>query len=154
MKHHSLSWLVPVLSVMIPVLGLVGWELLQRHRFTVEADRLQAALERFADTAAFPGEDGKPLPTASGRSSLPYFNVATSQEEDWRVRERIWTVSAVFADPQGWWHPLRAEFHLHQDRKFLMRSPELTARYTGEQDGLSGLLGPALAGFDYQTVQY
>src|SRR6516162_3058292 len=100
---------MPVLTVLVPLLGLAGWELLQRHRFSAEADRLQVALQRFADSATFPGEDGKPLPTASGRTSLPFFKVNTSGVEDWRVRERTWTITAVFADKQGRWFPLRAE---------------------------------------------
>jgi len=148
-KQTSLGWLTPVLAVIVPLLGLAGWELLQRHRFTAEADRLQAALRRFADSTSFPGEDGKPLPTASGRTSPPYFKLQGTVMETWRTRERTWTVGAVFVDRQGRWHPVRADLLLHQERKFLLRGPELLVEYGSSESGISRLLDLVLNDFDY-----
>lgn len=153
MKQTSFGWLVPVLTVMVPLLGLAGWELLQRHRFTAEADRLQAALQRFADSATYPGEDGKPLPTASGRTSLPYFKVVAGGREDWRERERTWRVVAVFVNPQGQWLRHRAELSLRQERKFLMGGPALVVRYANSGDWTSRpFLDQTLRDFDSLTL--
>ena len=130
MKPSHTGWILPILILLMPLLALGGWELLQRHRFTAEAERLDVAIRGFAASAAYPGEDGKPLPTASGRSSFPFFAVQTSSQTDWTTRLQVWSAGAVFLDSGGQWYPVRVEIGIAQSRKLLMSAPQIHVVWT------------------------
>jgi hypothetical protein len=113
------------LIVLFPALGGLGWEGLQRYRFRTQAERLDAAIRAFQARAVFIGEEGRPLPQASGRAIPPYFKLQTETVEAWNFHYRAWTLKAVFVDPKGLWHPLRVDIQLGQGRNLVLRSPEV-----------------------------
>src|SRR5690348_8239009 len=104
MKQSHLGWFLPILILLFPALGCLGWEFLQRYRFRSEAERLDSALRAFQARAVYIGEEGRPLPLASGRSSPPYFKLEPESVDGWSYRYRSWTLKAVFVDSLGHWH--------------------------------------------------
>jgi hypothetical protein len=143
------GFLVVVMVLLAPLAGIVVWEVLQRHRFTSESERLVAALASFQWQAAVAGKDGNPLPTASGRTDFPYLAFSLIGSTDsWDVQERIWIVGADFVDADGRWHSFRVDVQLRQDRRILLKSPSLTiVRYNPTQLSLEAEFDKAVSEF-------
>jgi hypothetical protein len=119
------GFLVVVMVLLAPLAGIVVWEVLQRHRFTAEAERVDAVLEKFQMHACVVGKDGNPLPTASGRTDFPYLVFTRVNASDsWDLRDRRWMLGADFVDEDGCWHAFRVNVYLVQNRRILLRSPE------------------------------
>ncbi len=114
-----------MVALIAPAVGIGFWELLQRHRFDGDAQRIQAALEAFQSRAVVLGKDGQPLPTASGRKAVPYVAMIFERYDSWEWRSRWWIVGADFVDENGRWLGFRVEIVLSQYRKVLMKTPEI-----------------------------
>jgi hypothetical protein len=150
MKQTYFGWFLPIVIVLFPVLGIGGWELLQRYRFKSGSERLDAAVRGFQARAVYIGEEGKPLPLASGRVSPPYFKLQTEALEGWYYRYRSWILNAVFVDSKGLWHPLRVDIQIGQGREVILRSPEVFVYWTDTPPtSFDAEFIQALQGFNY-----
>jgi hypothetical protein len=162
-KHSNFGWLFSILIALALVLGGLGWEFLQRSRFRTETQRLDAAVRAFQARAVLIGDDGKPLPLESGRTSLPLFKLVTGTyqpESDfhplWTLQSSLcptWTLNEVFLDPQSLSHPVSVMIELVQPRKVILRSPFVVVVWTGSPfPSLRAQLLEALKDFDYGEV--
>jgi hypothetical protein len=141
MKHSNFGWLLSILIVLALVLGGLAWEFLQRSRFRTESERLDAVVRAFQARAVLIGDDGKPLPLESGRTSLPYFELETGVLEAesashalWSLQSSAsptWTLNAVFVDAKSLQYPVSVMIVLVQPRKLLLRSPMVVVFWTG-----------------------
>jgi len=150
MKQTHLGWFLPILIVLFPVLGGLGWESLQRYRFRTQSERLDAAIRTFRVGAVYIGEAGRPLPLASGRSSPPYFKLDPESVDGWNFHNRTWTLKAVFVDSRGLWHPLRLNIQIEQQRHLILGSPQVFVFWMDSPpESFHADFSEALRGFSY-----
>jgi hypothetical protein len=150
MKQGYFGWITTILVLMLPFICLGGWELLQRHRFRRETERLDAALESFRSQAVWSADKGRTLLPAGATPNARSLRLETASDEEWRFQYHRWTLAGVFADSEGRWYPARVDIHLNQERQFLFRSPELVVFWNDREHlPLKALLKESLKEFEF-----
>jgi hypothetical protein len=151
--------LTVLLLVILPAGGFVSIELLQRHRYSTLVARIDAALREIESDVRMECVDpsNRRLEVATG---VPKHPIRLALERELRRetsdRDRLstWNLTAD-CDRHAPAHGLRMEFRVRQERRTLLRSPQVTLQSNAYIPGsLEPMLQRALQGVDVERYAF
>lgn len=154
------GWSLAILLVVIlPAGGFVSVELLQRHRYATVLDRMDASLRDLEAGVRMECVDPRKrrLEVATGTTTQPIRLTLTrkSRNEDlgW-CRVSTWILTAI-CDRHDSRHGLQMEFVVRQERRYLLRNPQVTMQSNIDiPRSLEPLLQHALQGLDVERSAF